>query len=147
MRILGVDSGVNNIGLAIIDSENLSVLYSICYKLSSYSEFYYYFYKFLTLYTPVRLAIEKPFFSPLTIGKNTRTLETIGIQKLIAEQLNISYQEYAPTTIKKRITGNGKASKDEVIEKVQDKFNFITKNTHIADAIAVAYTDILLNVS
>jgi len=44
----------------------------------------------------------------------------------------------AVSTAKKRISGNGRASKAEVITAVKEKFGMTLRNDNIADAIAVA---------
>jgi Holliday junction resolvasome RuvABC endonuclease subunit len=48
---------------------------------------------------------------------------------------------YSPATIKKQITGNGRADKNEMIVAAQHIFNQTRSfNSHEADALAIAYT-------
>ena len=143
--IVSVDPGVQNLGLAIIKPESLNIIYTELYNVKTYPDVFNWFREIITIYKPDRVAIEKPFFTAKTIGKNTATLEIIGIIKLICQLENINYEVYPPTTIKKQITGSGKASKELVIEKIQDIFKFSTDISHIADALGVAYTDIQLS--
>ena len=64
-------------------------------------------------YLPDELAIEAPFF-----GKNVQSMLKLGRAQGVAMAAAISHQvpivEYAPMQIKMAITGNGKASKEQV---------------------------------
>jgi Holliday junction resolvasome RuvABC endonuclease subunit len=66
--------------------------------------------------------------------------EVVGQLKLfIVNNSNYCYVPLPPTTIKKSITANGKATKSQVIKKVKD-LGFKVNNSHEADSVAVAYT-------
>lgn len=146
MRILGIDPGVQNIGLSILDitDQPSKIIYTDTYSLSKadncYREFQEHIYNIICGIDH-DVAIEKPFFHAKTLAKNIRTLELIGIIKLTC-QISYPYHkviEYAPASIKKELTGNGKATKQEVIDAIYHKFN-LNLSTHEADASAVAYT-------
>lgn len=146
MYILGIDPGVQNIGLAIYSTLDDSVLAHEKYIWqNSYEKLRVYIRDLLPIVKAV--SIEKPFFSQSTLAKNIRTLEVIGVIKLAIEQYNLDLKhesvqwfEYAPTTIKKTFTGNGKAKKTDIITVVKEKYSISTNITHVADAIAIAYT-------
>jgi crossover junction endodeoxyribonuclease RuvC len=138
--IAGIDPGVQNLGISLLDTSNMSVIEVLKY---TWEDSYFLLEEFLLDFLDDRaddISLEKPFFTPLTLAKNIRTLEVIGIIKLAAQKLGLSVYEYSPTTIKKTITGNGRADKKEIIQSVSDRFQINTKVTHEADAIAIAYT-------
>jgi Holliday junction resolvasome RuvABC endonuclease subunit len=60
------------------------------------------------------------------------------------EVLHIELCKIQPSTVKKLVTGNGRAKKGEVAEAVKEKFN-ITDNLadHITDSIAIGYAFLL----
>ena len=139
--VLGIDTGVQHLGMALLETRinGISVIYE--YNVKSYSTAHIDITDFFLEAAPNIIVYEKPFFSPKTYANNIRTLEVIGILKLIAEQLNIPIEGIAPTTIKKQFTGNGRASKQDVIDAVRLRFNFrddCELSTHEADACAVA---------
>ena len=51
---------------------------------------------------------------------------------------NIEFQTVFPATLKKQIAGNGHASKEDMINTVSVKYNFVTKDDNLADAYALA---------
>jgi Holliday junction resolvasome RuvABC endonuclease subunit len=52
----------------------------------------------------------------------------------------VEVQLYSPPTIKKHATGNGRASKDQMIEACVDRYGIVSLNTHDeADAICLWY--------
>lgn len=140
--VAGIDPGVQNIGLVILDTEDFRIKFAECVNGENYSEFYYYFLQFIRNYKPSYVGFEKPYFTPKSIGKNIRTLELIGIKKLVLYQNNTPFDSFAPTTIKKAVTGNGHANKEAVIDKIHNivKFSSEQTNNHITDAAGIAYT-------
>ena len=69
-------------------------------------------------YLPDELAIEAPFF-----GKNVQSMLKLGRAQGVAMAAalgrDIPITEYAPLKIKMAITGNGKASKEQVADMLQ----------------------------
>ena len=64
--------------------------------------------------------------------------ELIGIIKLAADQMGtISIVEVPPQVVKKHITGNGRASKDDVRRAVNELYCLNVKSTDVSDAIAI----------
>jgi len=145
--ILGIDTGKANIGLASYDTTSKEV---ICYpnqRVDMLKDYYKVFKDFIFNNEFDICCFEKPFFTSQTLNRNIKTLEVIGIQKLVCEQEFLPYYEVSPKSVKKHMTGNGNAKKDAVIESVNNMFNLQIndKNSHMADAVAIAYTFELWN--
>lgn len=96
---------------------------------------------------PDVFVFEKVFFS-----NNAKTVIAVGqaqgVMLLAASKLKVHVEEYAPGTIKKMITGNGRANKKEVQEHIRKILGNRVKSeahkkTHFdnaADALAIALT-------
>lgn len=68
-----------------------------------------------------------------------------GIIYLLAAQRKISIRDFPPTTVKKQLTGSGKADKEEIIQVVENlmqKQGLTVKTNHESDAIAIGITGI-----
>lgn len=164
MLVLGIDPGVNNLGISLIKVDSivnkLYIIEQIHYTLTKNKNNCYVnlerdlsvlFLKYVKIDKELLLSdffisnidmisIEKPFFSSKTYANNIRTLEVIGIIKFLANKFNIEFIEYSPATIKKKVTGNGRADKQDIINSINKLFNITLKNNHIADATACALT-------
>lgn len=160
--ILGIDPGTTTTGYGFIrligEKEFEVVDYGLIeterneYAPARYTKIYHDFVdKLIVKHRPNVMAIEKIFFA-----SNARTAISVGqaqgVMFLAAHKCGLSVVEYAPPTIKKVVTGDGRAKKKDVEAKVReilgsesnkvklDKERRITK-THIdnaVDAIAVA---------
>lgn len=103
--------------------------------------------KLIEKFSPDAFIFEKVFFA-----NNAKTVIAVGqaqgVMLLAARKLNIFVAEYAPGTIKKMITGSGRANKKEVQEHVRRILGSKVKSekrkkTHFdnaADALAIAMT-------
>ncbi len=103
--------------------------------------------KLIERFKPDVFVFEKVFFS-----NNAKTVIAVGqaqgVMLLAARKLNIFVAEYAPGTIKKIITGNGRSNKKEVQAAVMQILGSKVKSekgkkTHFdnaADALAIAMT-------
>jgi Holliday junction resolvasome RuvABC endonuclease subunit len=151
--IIGIDPGVNNIGLAVLSDDASTVLDTQLWSISKpdlkgYDEFvnklHEFLYKLKLDFDTAILAIEKPFFTPKTLANNIRTLEVIGLMKYAAymcvKEENLIM--IPPTSVKKVMTGKGNAPKELVIQAVNAKYKLEADIavSHIADAIAIGYT-------
>jgi crossover junction endodeoxyribonuclease RuvC len=93
-------------------------------------------------YLPDELAIEAPFF-----GKNVQSMLKLGraqgVAICAAIQRDIPITEYEPMKIKKAITGNGAASKEQVAAMLQRVLNIsdeiMDRQLDATDALAAAY--------
>ena len=90
-------------------------------------------------YKPDVFAIEAPFF-----GKNVQSMLKLGraqgVAIAAAMRHDLAVTEYAPKKIKQSITGNGNASKEQVLKMLQRLlcFNEDPKYFDASDALAVA---------
>ena len=74
-----------------------------------------------------------------------RTNMSTGIIYLLSSMYGIEIKDFPPTTVKKQLTGNGRADKEEIIKVVEDlmtKQGLNVKTNHESDAIAIAITAI-----
>lgn len=120
--IIGIDPGTTIMGYGILKViENKPFLLTMgVLQLSKYDDHYLklrrIFERVLGLideYHPDEMAIESPFF-----GKNVQSMLKLGRAQGVAMSAalfrDIPITEYAPLKIKMAITGNGKASKEQV---------------------------------
>jgi crossover junction endodeoxyribonuclease RuvC len=122
--ILGIDPGTNVMGYGLIKiADNKPALLTMgILQLNKYEDHYLRLHKIfdrtLSLideYLPDEFAIEAPFF-----GKNVQSMLKLGraqgtaIAAALSRDLPIF--EYAPLKIKMAITGNGRASKEQVAD-------------------------------
>jgi len=90
-------------------------------------------------YKPDVFAIEAPFF-----GKNVQSMLKLGraqgVAIAAAMRHGLDVTEYAPKKIKQSVTGNGNASKDQVLKMLQRllKFEEAPQYLDASDALAVA---------
>ena len=90
-------------------------------------------------YHPDEMALEAPFF-----GKNVQSMLKLGRAQGVAMAAGLSRDipvtEYAPLKIKMAITGNGKASKEQVAMMLKSLLNLKTlpKNLDATDGLAAA---------
>jgi crossover junction endodeoxyribonuclease RuvC len=93
----------------------------------------------ITKYQPTSFAIEAPFF-----GKNVQSMLKLGraqgVAIAAAMQSGIEVTEYSPKKIKQSVTGNGNASKEQVMKMLEQILNFKDSSKHFdaTDALAVA---------
>lgn len=93
----------------------------------------------IRLHRPVTFAIEAPFF-----GKNVQSMLKLGraqgVAIAAALQSGLPACEYSPRKVKKAITGNGNASKEQVSQMLQRMLDFVDpgRNFDATDAVAVA---------
>lgn len=122
--IMGIDPGTTVMGYAILQViHNSPAMVAMgvidLRKISDhYARLHRIFERTLSLideFRPEELAIEAPFF-----GKNVQSMLKLGrgqgVAMAAALHRNISITEYAPLKIKMAITGNGKASKEQVAD-------------------------------
>jgi crossover junction endodeoxyribonuclease RuvC len=156
MLILGIDPGTADTGFGIVnlsEKGNEVVTWGLIEtdkSLAKERRLNFIFEETLSLlkkHKPDVFVIEKVFFAT-----NAKTAIAVGqaqgVMLLAAGKAKVKVEEYAPGTIKKMITGNGKANKKQVQEAVRKILgNHVKsrahKKTHFddaADALAVALT-------
>lgn len=121
-RILGVDPGTNFLGYAILEVEGkkLTLIAMSTLALSHLEEqqekLKRIFEKIdwaIRHFKPNQMAIEQPFYA-----KNVQSMLKLGraqgVAMAAAINQGISIEEYLPKEVKKSVTGNGNASKEQV---------------------------------
>lgn len=149
-KILGVDPGTNILGYGLLEVEGKKVklITMGVIKLSHYpdhqtklKEIYLQLQEIIETYLPRTLAVEAPFF-----GKNVQSMLKLGraqgVSMAAAITMGLEIVEYSPKAIKKSITGNGNASKEQVAAMLSSilKSKMESKYLDATDALAAAYT-------
>jgi crossover junction endodeoxyribonuclease RuvC len=148
-RILGIDPGTNVLGFALLDVEGpkmsvqeMGVLTFTHVGDDHTLKLRYIFEQVQDLilqHKPTEMAIEAPFF-----GKNVQSMLKLGRAQGVAiaagmvNKLDIT--EYMPKKIKRAVTGNGNASKEQVAGMLENILNtrFQEKYYDATDALAAA---------
>ncbi|MBQ4376180.1 MAG: crossover junction endodeoxyribonuclease RuvC [Bacteroidales bacterium] len=148
MIIIGVDPGTLILGYSILQTEPapqmvaMDVLY--LKRIEDYNErirtIFTEMGRLMDKYHPDHLSIEAPFF-----GKNVQSMLKLGraqgVTIAAAMSRDIPFSEYEPASIKQYITGNGRASKEQVLAMLQARL-CLDLNPHYldaTDALAAAY--------
>lgn len=150
-RILGIDPGYERLGIAILEKTNHSkeeVVFSMCFKTDPKLEFTERLQlignetkKIIKKYEPEVLAIETLFLT-----KNERTVmkvsEARGVVLYEASNAHLKIFEASPPQIKLAVTGDGRASKEQIIKMVKMlvEMDNSKKSDDELDAIAIALT-------
>lgn len=122
MIILGIDPGTRHLGYAVVEVKgaaesaltygtlNLSPKLDHAIRLQ---RIYAQVTELLDAHLPDEAAVEMPFY-----GKNAQSMLKLGRAQaavmLAAMHREVPVAQYAPTEIKKALTGNGQATKDQV---------------------------------
>jgi len=162
MKILGIDPGTATTGYGVIEisNNNYSVIDWGLIETDKenkpeqrLNDIYLQTLKVIKQYSPNVMAIEKLFFA-----SNAKTVMRVGqahgAMMVAAARKNVSVIEYAPGTIKKVVSGNGRADKKMVQKSVRSFLGAKVrsgkrKKTHFdnaADALAVAICHAKLNI-
>jgi crossover junction endodeoxyribonuclease RuvC len=156
MLILGIDPGTATTGFGLVrmtETGNEVVTWGLIetskdgLKENRLDFIYEETRKLIKKHSPDIFVIEKVFFS-----SNAKTVIAVGqaqgVLLLAASKSGVAVAEYAPGTIKKMITGSGRANKKEVQEhirkilgnRVKSKKHKKTHFDNEADALAIALT-------
>ena len=153
MLILGVDPGLVSTGWALLRSnDSISLVDHGVINTQKEKDLNFKLYSIfsavdalLKSYSILEAAIENVFVN--SNAKASMFLCYARSASLIALMSNgVEIFEYAPTTIKKRVYGNGKASKEQIMFMVQASLGLsssISFNLHTSDAISAALCHIL----
>lgn len=161
MRILGIDPGTATTGYAVVEIKDNGVSALVFDLIETdkngspskrletiHKEMLHVFKRF----KPDVMAIEKIFFAA-NAKTAIRVGQAQGIMLLAAANYDAEVFEYAPGTIKKKVTGDGRADKKKIQKHLRIVFgNSVRskprKKTHFdnaADALAVALCHVLEN--
>lgn len=146
--ILGIDPGTVIMGYGIIEVNvsKIELLEMGVLKLNTKTDAYQRLEKIhskvislIQEFKPQHFAIEAPFF-----GKNVQSMLKLGraqgVAIAAAMQCALEVTEYSPKKIKQSITGNGNASKEQVMKMLQSILHFkeTPKLLDATDALAAA---------
>lgn len=161
MIVIGIDQGLANVGYAVLDyqsKKDFKILESGVVKTKPdkrleerIGEIYIKVDLLIHKYEATHMGCERFFFnaSDKTIQFRSativRTNMVSGVLFLLANKHRMFIKDYVPGTVKKHVSGNGRASKDEMIQSIKELvFNqgqdIELKNDHEADAIGIALT-------
>ena len=147
-KILGVDPGTNQLGYAIIEirGKEIKLITLGVLNLKSYpdhqtklKEIFLQLQEIIETYLPKHMSVEAPFY-----GKNVQSMLKLGraqgVAMAAAMTMGINITEYAPKKIKKSVTGNGNASKEQVAAMLNSilKMKIETPNLDATDALSAA---------
>ena len=151
VRILGVDPGTKVAGFGLLDLDRYArTLRTLTHgviiprgetRFAKLGDLYDQTYALLDDHAPRVLVIESAF-----VGKWPRAAlalsEARGVIIVAAHQLEIEIREYAPTAVKKALTGNGNANKDMVRKATATKLRLDPSSLAFdtSDALAIAIT-------
>lgn len=141
--IMGIDPGTNVMGYGVlgINGKKPEVIVMGVIQLSRFESHYLRLARIyervsglVAQYLPDELAIEAPFF-----GKNVQSMLKLGraqgVAMAAALARDIPITEYPPLNIKKAVTGNGQASKEQVANMLKHLLNIADdKMPHLLDA-------------
>lgn len=150
MIILGLDPGTARVGWGVVETNGAKYA-SIAYGLietdkdtraeDRLKEIFDAINLLIKTYTPEAISIEDLYFST-----NAKTAIAVGqargVLLLAAAKHHIQTASYSPLTIKRAITGDGKADKGQVQYMVTKQLHLreIPKPDDVADALAIALT-------
>lgn len=147
MRVLGIDPGTHRTGFGILETDRRNYKLVMCGTIRAASKdpiaerllhIFDSLRKNIQSYRPDVVALETLFFA-----KDIRAVERIGEARacamLAASKQGIAVIEYAPTAVKQSVTGNGRASKEQVQFMVKRLLNLKEAPAlDASDALAIA---------
>lgn len=146
--ILGIDPGtlVMGYGIITIDGKKISLTEMGVLHLSKHKDhgkrLHFIFEKvsaLVQIHQPAAVALEAPFF-----GKNVQSMLKLGRAQGVAIAAAMAHGsptiEYAPRKVKQSVTGNGNASKEQVVKMLESILGFKNDGKFLdaTDALAVA---------
>lgn len=146
--IIGIDPGTNKMGYGVISIEKTKISFvTMGYiDLSKFTtpyvklgHIYERVYGLVKEHSPSAVAFEAPFF-----GENVQSMLKLGraqgVAIAAATTVTSEIYEYTPTKVKIAVTGNGRASKEQVASMLQLilKLKELPKNLDSTDGLAVA---------
>ncbi len=153
--IIGIDAGTTRVGYSVLSiyknkSKNLSQDSKI--KLISFGllninetehhlrlkQIYTEFNKLIKKYKPKKVIIERLYFN-LNAKTAMEVSQAVGVITLACTFNNVFVDYLTPTQVKSIITNNGKATKQDIAQKIKQFFNIQEKLIDdITDAIAIS---------
>ncbi len=147
MKVLGVDPGTWHTGAGLIEAQGnrYRVLHyeTITVKKKTalsarLSQIYHGLLKIIRRYPPDVLALENVFYAK-DVCATVRIGEARACAMLAASESGVDIVEYSPAKVKQSVSGNGRASKEQVQHMVKTLLNLSEiPPADSADALAVA---------
>ncbi len=148
--ILGIDPGSNLLGYAfiqVIGKKKPKIISMGALDMRKYdnhsqklAHIFKELQKLIKIYEPTDAAIEAPFF-----GKNVQSMLKLGraqgVAMVAVSETGLEVEEYSPKTVKRAVTGNGNASKEQVARMLPHimEGKIDTKSEDATDALGVAF--------
>ena len=158
MRVLGIDPGLRIAGYGCIELESNSATPSIveagAIRMNTkesvpfrLQELYENVREVITELSPDLLAVESVFTHRRQVATAIIMGHTRGVILLAGQQASLPLVELTPAEIKKSITGNGRASKEQIQHAVASVLRLveIPHPPDVADALAIAITAAMRN--
>lgn len=150
--IMGIDPGTNVMGYGVlgVNGKRAEVIVLGVIELSKFESHYKRLHRIFervsglaAQYLPDEVALEAPFF-----GKNVQSMLKLGRAQGVAMAAvlsrDIPVAEYAPRSVKMAVTGNGRASKEQVANMLKHLLHMTDEQMprllDATDALAVALT-------
>lgn len=167
MIILSVDQGIAHFGYAVLEyTENgINLMDYGCFistikkskkkkPISQQRRMFELMSKFEDLivkYEPKHIVHERLFFSPPAKNSRKKSASILNTNMItgsiwyIAGKHDLEVWQYSPQTVKKSLTGNGRADKDDIIKQIESMFDIDclkTHKEHVCDAISIGLAHI-----
>lgn len=139
-NIMGIDASLRNTGIAITDkNKKIIMLHTI--KTTKDTPITG---SILFVHKEIERLIEEYnvgliLFENNYTGGSKEVNWVIGIIYLISAQRGIEVKTYAPATIKKAVTGNGRSSKKEMAPAIYKIYGKLKSNEHVRDALGIVH--------
>ena len=149
MRVLGIDPGLANLGLGLVEGDvrRAKPLYHVCLTTESawlmprrLQYLHEELTRLLTEYRPDAVAIEDQILRRQA-DVAFKVGQAFGVVQLACAQAGVPVHAYGPMQVKKSLVGTGRADKEQVIYMVKASLGIRELfNNHAADALALALT-------
>ncbi len=142
MKILGLDPGIQHVGLALLGGGRLLEVQEYRPPAGPLAQRLLHLERFLDHllehWTPQVAALEQVIYH-----RNVRSALTLGAARgvvlLTLARHGVEIHELSPTRVKRAVTGNGRASKAQILYMVQQLTGLPSHmGDHVADAVACA---------
>jgi crossover junction endodeoxyribonuclease RuvC len=149
-RIAGIDQSLNSTGIVVIDGETGELIHTMAVVLNKNKKTPRLFgaARLVHIRDSIKETLEKyavdyiafEGYSFGSVGASVFDLGEIGGGlRILAHDLKISWVSVPPKTLKKYTTGNGNASKDEMVLALKNKYGVEFSTNDEADAFALAH--------
>ena len=140
MKILALDVAAST-GWAHSEGDDVTMVYGL-WKLygdhgAKLRQLYGFVRESIDRYETEIIAVEASFFHQKHRANAVKKIQQLAPIQMVGSVMRIPVKEYAPATIKKFITGNGQASKSEVMDALARRYGMDITDDNVADAIGV----------